>query len=159
MLLGVTEDAKKLHIRLSLALEDLRFSLRRHTWSWNASNNPIFLIFLTLKESISTFKSISQNVYFGQVWFVPFYTWENELLIRQTVTWFKVRVLASQLHLLITPYWSYGCFRTNFWILMKPADVLAVIFFTLHRVNCLTISRIFYIIKTDFLKACKKNHL
>ena len=42
---------------------------------------------------------------------------------------------------------------------MKPADVLGVIFFTLHTVNCLTISKIFYIIKTYFLKACKKNHL
>jgi hypothetical protein len=33
MLLRVTEDAKKLHITLGLALEDLRFSLKRHTRS------------------------------------------------------------------------------------------------------------------------------
>lgn len=52
---------------------------------------------------LSSFTYILQNSYIGQVWFLPFYRWENEQLIRETVMWLK-----GKKHSKRTPHTPHG---------------------------------------------------
>lgn len=136
---------KAVHKTEGLALEDLRFSLRRHTGSWNVSNNPIFLTLIVCKSFHIYFPKL---IYWASI-ICPFYTWENEPLIRETVTRFKVRDPASGFHLQITPYISHGQFMTNVWLFDDNCKCFGG-FYTAY--SKLFVSKMIYVIKTDFLK-------